>query len=705
MNPQFDSSQFLSLSQLTLLEQDKHQFTFKSDLELIRISFLKAELFKIEISRGGSFVRKASSAVIHEDSYTHVLVREDKKHFYLKTNELWVSLNKKNCQINARRHDGHILIESHESLPYYSFLNDSFIINRKTPSTALIAGLGQKSGSFNRMGQSYSLWNTDILSPDLKRQASNPNEAEPRKDPTSDSFDPYYISIPFWHQVHPQSSLSTGYFLDNPARAFFNFQNTKDQGLTQIRYNSGQYSEYFFAKTTIAESLKDYLDLTGHTPMPAEWTLGYHQCRWKKYSPKELHALADEFIERDIPCSSLWLDIDYMNEYRVFTWNKKLFPKPKGLIQDLKDKGFKTACIVDPGIKHEQGYSVFDQAHEKELLCKTKTGQTYIGQVWPGKTAFPDFSKTATRQWWGEKNLDLIKLGIAGIWNDMNEPATGDIPCEDMLFDNDGAPTCHDRFHNEYALLMAQATHDKWQEILPDETPFILSRAGSAGIQRYAANWLGDSCSSWEHMRMSIPMSTGLSISGQAFIGADIGGFFGPTTPELFIRWLQMAVFTPFFRNHNDDNQDQYPWSFGPYIESIARRFIKIRYQLMPYIKEQFKLCSEKGIPIQRPLIYDYQDDKITQTIEDQFLFGSSLLVAPVLEAKATSRSVYLPKGQWRDIFTDKTYEGPRMLSLPVSFENIPVFQKTNQSIYILDHGINNTKEKKLLLSSIQLHE
>ena len=389
MNPQFDSSQFLSLRSVGLYKHEQNAFTFDTDQELIRVTFLAEDTFKIEVSRGRKFQQKVSAAVIYESQYTDIESREDKKHFYLKTSLLWISIHKKTAQITARRHDGHSIIESHESIPYYSFLNNSFIINRKTPSTAKIVGLGQKTGASNRMGQSYSLWNTDILCPDLNRQPSNPKEIDARKDPTSDSFDPYYMSIPFWHQIDPHSSLSTGYFLDNPGRAFFNFQNTKDKGLTQIRYNSGQYTEYFFAKTSIQESLKDYLTLTGFAPMPPEWALGYHQCRWKKYSPKDLHTLADEYIKRDIPCDSLWLDIDYMDEYRVFTWNKKLFPKPRQLFQELNDKGFKTVCIVDPGVKYEAGYKVFDEAHEQDLLCKTETGQSYIGHVWPGKTAFP----------------------------------------------------------------------------------------------------------------------------------------------------------------------------------------------------------------------------------------------------------------------------------------------------------------------------
>ena len=345
-----------------------------------------------------------------------------------------------------------------------------------------------------------------------------------------------------------------------------------------------------------------------------------------------------------MPCDSLWLDIDYMDGYRVFTWKQEKYPDPQAMISELDSLGFKLVTIVDPGVKFEPGYWVFDQAKELDVLCRTEGGDIYVGQVWPGRTAFPDFATESARRWWGELNSAHVLFGLAGIWNDMNEPATGSIPPDRMRFDHGRQP--HGRYHNQYALLMAMGTTEGLLKVMPDRRTFVLSRAGFAGIQRYAANWLGDNSSRWDHLWMSMPMAAGLGISGQAFVGADAGGFQGHSNAELFLRWMQYAALTPFFRNHSEQgNVDQYAWSFGRTVLDGVRRAIELRYRLIPYLYAAFVAAAERGAPVQRPLVFDHQYDPAVLDIDDEYLLGGDLLVAPVFQTGATARAGLPPCG------------------------------------------------------------
>jgi alpha-glucosidase len=318
---------------------------------------------------------------------------------------------------------------------------------------------------------------------------------------------------------------------------------------------------------------------------------------------------------------------------------------------------------------------VFDQAVERAVLCRTEGGDIVIGQDWPGNTAFPDFATPEAREWWGELNAAHVESGLAGIWNDMNEPATGTIDPRAMRF-NRGRES-HERYHNQYALLMAMGTTQGLLAAMPDKRTFVLSRAGFAGIQRYAANWMGDNLSRWDHLWVSIPMGTGLGLSGQAFVGADIGGFAGNSNAELYLRWMQYGALTPFCRNHSEiGNVDQYAWAWGDVVQAIVREALRLRYRLMPYIYAAFLTASETGAPVQRPLVFDHQDDPLVRDIDDEYLFGRDLLVAPVLQAGQTSRQVYLPEGDWYDWHSGERSGGRAFIQVPTPMEQIPVFAR-----------------------------
>ena len=657
------------------------ELTLAPGEERLRVEVLRADLLRLKISRGGRFDEQPTLAVV--DGALAALgggadftVEDTPEAVRVVTPELTLTVGKAPFRLDAHRADGSPVFESAEN-DAYATLNDEFLLTRRRQREDAFYGLGEKTGRFNRAGSAYTLWNTDVLNPNVLGAAQQEyGTHDPRADPRGTVFDPYYVSIPFfYHQRHLQPAMA-GFFLDNPYRARFDFQ--ADEEFT-IRFLGGQYTEYVFAGPRMAGILAAYTALTGRMQVPPLWALGYHQCRWFAYTQKTTLELAARHREQDFPCDSLWLDIDYMDGYRVFTWNPDAFPDPSAMLAALRAQGFRVITIIDPGVKHEPGYRVFDEAREQDLLCRTQAGEIYVGQVWPGRTAFPDFSLAAARAWWGRLNAAHVQSGLAGIWNDMNEPATGDIPCEAMHFGGGTVP--HAQFHNQYATLMAMGTVEGLLAARPDQRTFVLSRAGSPGIQRYAANWLGDNCSRWEHLGMSLPMAAGFGVSGQPFVGADVGGFMENTTPELLVRWYQYGALTPFCRNHNCNHQnDQYPWVFGEAVEALCRRAIERRYRLMPYLYAAFLEASETGAPVQRPLVFDYQDDLGVRAVDDQFLLGRDLLVAPVYQPGQTARLVYLPAGTWYDQ-EDGTHAGPAWITAPAPLDTIPCYVRAGSVV------------------------
>jgi alpha-glucosidase len=367
-----------------------------------------------------------------------------------------------------------------------------------------------------------------------------------------------------------------------------------------------------------------------------------------------------------------------MDGYRVFTWHPQWFQQPKKMLDELKQRGFKVAVIIDPGVKVDSDYGVYKEGIKGDHFCKYPDGSRYQGQVWPGWCHFPDFSKPATREWFGNLYKGIIEDGVMGFWNDMNEPATWGGTFPDIVqFDDEGKGADHLKLHNLYGFLMARSTYEGVKKLRTDRRPFVLTRAGFAGVQRYSAVWNGDNVSSWEHLKLSINMCLGLSLSGINFCGMDVGGFMGTPTPELFTRWIQLGTFTPLFRAHTHyGSPDQEPWSFGDWYEEINKKFIQLRYQLMPYIYNSFYQSSIHNTPIMRPMIYEYQDDPNTLGMDDQFLFGDHLLIAPVYQQNQTARKVYFPKDEWYDLWTGEKIFGSTEKLVDAPLDKIPIFIK-----------------------------
>ena len=652
--------------------------------ERLRVDVVREDVVRVKISRGGVFDEEPTYAVCVDPlaEGAGFTVERGADAVRVATPALVLTVWLDPFRLDVHRADGSPVIETAADAEgrywAYATLNDAFTTRRRCRQEDAVYGLGEKTGGHNRKGRDFTLWNTDVLSPDATGEFTTGLAGDdPRADPTSTEFDPYYVSIPFYYHQDHETGAVAGSFVDNGYRAAYELSRPEEY---RFHFSGGQYTEYVFAGPDIRDVVRAYTWLTGRAAPPPMWSLAYHQCRWFRYTQESIEALADRHRAEDIPCDALWLDIEYMDGYRVFTWNRDAFPDAPDMLVRLAEQGFRVVTIIDPGVKHEPGYAVYDEAVERDVLCRTEGGDVYIGEVWPGATAFPDFVTEEGRAWWGELNAEHVRSGVAGIWNDMNEPATGNIRPDRMRFGR-GAHS-HERFHNQYGLLMAMATTSGLREALPGRRTFVLTRAGFAGIQRYAANWMGDNQSRWDHLWLSMPMAMGFGLSGQPFVGADVGGFQGESNAELFLRWMQYGTLTPFCRNHSEiGNVDQYAWTWGDVVTDLVREAIRLRYRLLPYLYAAFLAAAETGAPVQRPLVFDHQHDPAVRDLDDEYLLGADLLVAPVFVAGATARHVYLPAGGWYDWHTDEAFAGRRWLLVDTPMERIPIFARAGAVI------------------------
>jgi alpha-glucosidase len=438
--------------------------------------------------------------------------------------------------------------------------------------------------------------------------------------------------------------------------------------------------------------LERYTELTGRIPLPPRWALGNHQSRWGYTSADRVLEIARTFRERDLPLDAIYLDIDYMSGYRVFTWDAERFSDPAELVRQLDGLGVKLVTIVDPGIKVDEDYAVYTSCREADLFCKTFWGGEYHNVVWPGKCAFPDFTNPHTREWWITQLPSLVDQGVAGLWCDMNEP-TMFVPTpqslpDDVAHHGENEAVLHAQVHNIYGQLMARATHEGLLELRPDRRPFVISRSGYAGLQRHALHWTGDNTSWWEHLWMSMPQLQNLGLSGYAWVGVDVGGFSGDATGELLARWMEFGIFQPFCRNHSAwDTRPQEPWAFGEPYESHIRSMLKLRQRLQPYLYTLFEEAHRSGAPILRPLLFEYPEDAATYTTDDEFLLGSALLIAPIARPGTEYRHVYLPTGDWVHYWTGERFSGPAHILAHAPLGQPAIYVRANTPVPLFSNA------------------
>lgn len=539
-------------------------------------------------------------------------------------------------------------------------------------------GLGQRTGLLEKRGTVATNWTVDSLDYDLLT-------------------DEMYQAIPFLMVLRP--GLTYGIFLNSTNWSRFDLGETDPNGW-RMETDGGELDYYIIYGSQPSAVVATYTQLTGRPPLPPKWAIGYHQSRWSYESQDEVRAIAREFRDRRIPCDVIHLDIDYMRGYRVFTWHPHRFSDPGALMADLRAEGFKTVTIVDPGIKYEPDadYEVFDRAIASDYLVRDRSGKLFHGYVWPDKAVFPDFVRPEVRQWWGNLHQPLTDIGIAGIWNDMNEPAIADRPFGDpgtkIWFPEDapqGPPeegATHAEVHNLYGHLMARSSSEAMERHRPEARSFVLTRSGYAGIGRWSAVWMGDNQSRWEYLEMSLPMLCNMGLSGVPFVGCDIGGFFGNATPELFARWMQVGMLYPLMRGHSAlGTRSHEPWCFGDRVEQICREFIELRYRLLPYFYTLFWEATTAGTPILRPLLYEFPDDEQTYTIADRVMVGPWLMAAPVCRPGVSCQAVYLPAGVWYDWWTGQHYRGPTQILAETPLERMPLYVRAGAVIPLAQVG------------------
>lgn len=522
-----------------------------------------------------------------------------------------------------------------------------FTLNKQLTQGEKIFGLGDKTGPIDRRGRAFTNWNTDTYG-------------------FGSSNDPTYKSIPFYISSGGPGG-AYGVLLDNTFRSWFDFGQRREDELS-FGAEAGPIDYYIVAGPRIADVVHGYTGLTGRAPMFPRWALGYQQSRWSYMSEAEVRTLADRFRRERNPIDVIWLDIDYQFRNRPFTIDRESFPRFEAMVHDLDQEGIKTVAIADLHVAAVPGedYRPYDEGVEQDHFLKNSDGTLYVAPVWPGPSVFPDFTRAQTREWWGGLHAALIDAGVAGIWDDMNEPAIFETPTKTMpldvqhRFEGDGLAsrtTNHREIHNVYGMENTRATYEGLVRLQPDERPFVMTRASFAGGQRYAATWTGDNSSTWDHLKLSVAQTLNLGLSGFPWAGADVGGFTGGPSAELLTRWFQFATFAPIFRDHSQkDVPRAEPWVHGEDHLAIRRRFVEERYRLAPYIYGVAEQASRSGDPIMRPIFYDYPEVLGSDCdMSMQFTLGARILVAG--SPKPESPYAYsgcLPKGGWYDYWTGR---------------------------------------------------
>jgi alpha-glucosidase len=557
----------------------------------------------------------------------------------------------------------------------------AFTLRKLLPEAEHYFGLGDKTGPLDRRGETFVNWNSDSYG-------------------FGESTDPIYKSIPFFVGVGGPGG-SYGIFLDNTFRTWFDFGHKEPRTLA-FGSSGGPIDYYFIYGPSTSQVIERYTELTGRPPLPPLWALGFQQSRYSYMSAAEVKSIASRMRSERLPADVIYMDIDYQDRNRPFTTNPQTFPDVPGLAADLRGMGFHLIAITDMHIAAaaDQGYKPYDSGMAGDHFIKDLSGSLYVGEVWPGPSVFPDFTRSETRDWWGGLYQDFLSDGIAGFWNDMNEPAVFKTASKTMPLDNlhriaepgfAARTATHAEIHNIYGMENSRATYDGLRRLAPDERAYVLTRASFAGGQRYAATWTGDNTSSWNHLKLSVSMLLNLGLSGFAYSGADVGGFVGAPSADLMTRWIEIAAFTPYFRAHSaKDTPRKEPWVDGPRHTDIRRKFIDERYRLLPYFYALADENSRSGAPLMRPVFYEFP--QMLESPCDQsttFLLGEALLVmpSPDLESPAPYQGC-LPRGVWYDYWSGKKVSSPaagngdaQRLNITPNITSLPVFIRAGSII------------------------
>jgi alpha-glucosidase len=671
------AAQWASIGDMPTPRRDGSTLVFQNAQGIVSVGAIAPDIVRVRFSPTRAFGRDHSYAIVNRTlGDPRAAVRITTLNSQITTPALTVTIRHRPFRVSIADASGRDL-DADDPERGIAVSGRSVRVWKRLRDDEQIYGFGEKTGRLNKRGRqlggySYTMWNSDTYAYD-------------------NDTDPIYVSVPFYMVL--RNGRAHGVFFDNTFRSNFDVGHTS-YGLLSFGADGGELDYYLIDGPDPKRVIQRYTEMTGRMPLQPRWALGYHQCRYSYYPESRVRFIARNFRERRIPADVIWLDIHYLDGFNPFTWDAERFPDPPRLVRDLRADGFHLVPIIDAHPKKQPGWDVYDSGLMGDHYVKNPDGSVYEAPVWPsqapknpGPSVFPDFSKPGARDWWGGLFRPFVEMGITGIWNDMNEPAvfetvTGTMPL-DVRHDNEGRPTDHREIHNVYGLLNSRATYEGLLRLSPNSRPFVLTRASFAGAQRYAALWPGDNISSWSHLRATIPMLTGMGLSGLPFVGSDIGGFAEAPSAELYTRWLQTGVFYPFMRTHTTiGTPDQEPWSYGTMHEAINRRAIELRYQMLPHIYNVMHEASVTGVPAMRPLVLEFPEDTRTYGLDDQFMWGRDLLIAPVLREAEREREVYLPKGGWFDFWTGRQYIGGASVSIAVTLDSLPLFVRSGAFIF-----------------------
>lgn len=661
-----------SLGNLKKISKTNQTLTLSTTNGTAVVTVYSPEIIRIRVVKDNPGV-DFSYAVIAEPRSCNFKTEETTSFLSVRTDSLLLEISKKPVRFVVKDCRGRLLNE--DDTFGTSWVGEEVTTYKKLQDGEKFIGLGEKTGNLDRRGEGYTNWNSDTPGYTLNQ-------------------DPIYATFPFYIGIH--NGVSYGIFFDNSHKSYFNFGASNDR-FSSFGADAGEMNYYFVGGNTVSRIIENYTWLTGRMPMPPIWGLGYQQSRWSYFPDSEVVNLAKTFREKKIPLDVIYLDIHYMDAYKVFTWHPQRFPEPKTMVDQLKKYGIHTAVIIDPGIKVEKGYEAYEDGIKKDMFLKYPDGTHYTAQVWPGWCNFPDFTNPAARQWWGDKFKANVETGLTGFWNDMNEVASwgGGRTASIVRFDWEGKGASYREGKNVYGLLMARSTYEGTRKLM-NKRPLVLTRAAFSGAQRYTAIWTGDNVASDAHMMLGCRLVNSLGISGMPYCGVDVGGFMeGDVSSDLFTRWISIGSFTPFFRVHKHyDFKKSEPWTYGPFTENYSRNYITLRYKILPYLYSAFYEAHTTGIPVSRSLVIDQTFDEKCWYIayQQEYLFGPSILVAPV-ESNTQITKVYLPKGDWFDFFTGKQYAGNQEIMIECPVDKLPVFAKGG-SIIPMQSPVQSTSEK-----------
>jgi alpha-glucosidase len=664
-------------------EPESHSARAHDDGLQMEVTALNEDVLRVRISPRDKTAEDASWVVPTELRARTLNIRPTQSAGVteFRTEHLNVRIESAPLRLTVADSNGH-LISADAPERAVEIAGETFTLRKRLPEAEHYFGLGDKTGPLDRRGETFVNWNSDSYG-------------------FGESTDPIYKSIPFFMGVGGPAG-SYGIFLDNTFRTWFDFGHKEPQTLA-FGSPGGPIDYYLIYGPSTSQVIERYTELTGRPPLPPLWALGFQQSRYSYMSAAEVKSIASKMRSERLPADVIYMDIDYQDRNRPFTTNSQSFPDIPGLAKDLRGMGFRLIAITDMHIAAAagQGYKPYDSGMTGDHFIKGPSGSLYVGEVWPGPSVFPDFTRSETRDWWGTLYQGFLSDGIAGFWNDMNEPAVFKTASKTMPLDNlhriaepGFAPrtATHAEIHNIYGMENSRATYDGLRRLAPDERAYVLTRASFAGGQRYAATWTGDNTSSWNHLKLSVSMLLNLGLSGFAYSGTDVGGFIGAPSADLMTRWIEIAAFTPYFRAHSaKDTPRKEPWVDGPRHTDIRRKFIDERYRLLPYLYALADENSRSGAPLMRPVFYQFP--QMLESPCDQsttFLLGEALLVTPSpdLESPAPYQAC-LPQGVWYDYWSgEKKVSSPaadngsaQRLNITPNIASLPVFIRAGSII------------------------